>query len=416
MTGVMILLNLIAYPVQWSLPSTTEYVSVQDFERDEDPLDKVKRLIQQRGMDPEERQDDLIAIEVPGWRPWALSHGDGLHPLQWLTCMFMHGNLVHLIGNMLFLWVFGLVVEGRIGPFWFAVLYMGCGLLQNCLGQTMFLFSPAPPALGASGVIYSLMMVAALWVPGDNIKFVFVFVIFLMPRIFFFDIPILIIAAIYFLADFGSAMFGGFELSTPLLHVTGAIAGMAVGAVVLVMDRVDCEGLDMWSRIKNIGSKEPLRKKKRKKTAADKKAMEESKAEVEQRLDVIRKTLGMHLDAGRIDESIRLLKKLRKSRPDERLDEPQLVRLMTLLQQAKRWDDVLYYSDEYLANYSARTTGLLLNQGRILLEEKSRPRKSLEILAKIDQSTLGEKQRPVFASLVRAAKARVQAGDLDFSD
>jgi|GEM_PF-757836 len=416
MTGVMIFLNIVAYPIQWSLPSTTEVISLEELEQEEGTVEKLKRLLQQRGMDPDELDGESVTVKIPGWQPWALSHGDGLHPVQWLTCMYMHGSVLHLLGNMLFLWVFGLVVEGRIGAFWFAIFYLGCGLAQNCLGQLMFLFSPAPSALGASGVIYSLMMAAALWAPGDHIQSIFVFFITLVPRFIYFEIPILILAAIYFLADFGMALFNGFELGTPLLHLTGAVVGLVVGGVILGMGLVDCEGLDMWSRIKNIGSKEPLRKKRRKKTAADIQAREQAQAETVQRLEVIRKTLALHLDQGRADDAIRMMKQMRKFQPDAKLDEPQLVRLMTLLQQARRWDDVLYYSDEYLASYSVRSTGLLLNQARIQLEEKHRPRKSLEVLARIDQSTLNEKQRPVFARFVQTAKQRVQSGDLDFSD
>jgi membrane associated rhomboid family serine protease len=44
-----------------------------------------------------------------------LAFGDGLHPLQWLTCNFMHADFFHIAGNMVFLWCFGLIVEGKLG-------------------------------------------------------------------------------------------------------------------------------------------------------------------------------------------------------------------------------------------------------------------------------------------------------------
>ena len=37
---------------------------------------------------------------------WALSHGDGLHPLQWITSNFLHAGWEHLLGNLVFLWAF----------------------------------------------------------------------------------------------------------------------------------------------------------------------------------------------------------------------------------------------------------------------------------------------------------------------
>ena len=58
---------------------------------------------------------------------WLLTYGTGLHPQQWLLSSFMHGGVGHLLGNMIFLWIFGLVIEG---PDWmvaiFALLFGPC--------------------------------------------------------------------------------------------------------------------------------------------------------------------------------------------------------------------------------------------------------------------------------------------------
>ena len=47
---------------------------------------------------------------LPNPENWLLYYGVGLTPLQWLLSMFMHGGLFHLLGNMAFLWVFGMIV------------------------------------------------------------------------------------------------------------------------------------------------------------------------------------------------------------------------------------------------------------------------------------------------------------------
>ena len=75
--------------------------------------------------------------------PWILSHGDGLHPLQWLTSNFIHGGFLHLLGNMFSLWAFGLVVEGKIGWWRFLAVYFGIGIVQCGIEQVL--------ALGAAG-------------------------------------------------------------------------------------------------------------------------------------------------------------------------------------------------------------------------------------------------------------------------
>ena len=50
--------------------------------------------------------------------------GDGIHPLQWLTNIFLHAGFFHLVGNMIFLWTFGFVVEGKLGWLPFTALYL----------------------------------------------------------------------------------------------------------------------------------------------------------------------------------------------------------------------------------------------------------------------------------------------------
>ena len=60
---------------------------------------------------------------------YGLWHGAGLQPLQWISSNFLHGGVVHLLLNMLFLWAFGLVVEGKIGPGPFLQLDGACFVL-----------------------------------------------------------------------------------------------------------------------------------------------------------------------------------------------------------------------------------------------------------------------------------------------
>lgn len=95
-----------------------------------------------------------------GWWPdpgdYALSYGRGIHPLQWLTSFFLHAGVLHLVGNMVFLWSFGLVVEGKLGWQKFVPLYLGLGVLQSALEQVALLHYTVPEgefagSLGALG-------------------------------------------------------------------------------------------------------------------------------------------------------------------------------------------------------------------------------------------------------------------------
>lgn len=67
--------------------------------------------------------------------------------------MFLHAGFMHLLGNMIFLWVFGNGVCAKIGNFWFIILFIGLGVLAAI---THNIFSGIP-ALGASGALYGVI-------------------------------------------------------------------------------------------------------------------------------------------------------------------------------------------------------------------------------------------------------------------
>src|ERR1039458_2398595 len=72
--------------------------------------------------------------------------------LPLFTCMFLHGGLLHIIGNMWFLWIFGANVEDRLGPFAYLFLYLVTGIGSG-ISQLLFSWGSHVPSIGASGAI-----------------------------------------------------------------------------------------------------------------------------------------------------------------------------------------------------------------------------------------------------------------------
>src|SRR5687767_7090689 len=96
----------------------------------------------------------LIALAVaagtfPEPEEWILRHGE-FNPLQWFTSNFIHGGIFHVLGNMFFLWGFGLVVEGKLGWWKFLILYLGLGVTQSAIEQTIMLGAEEGGSYGAS--------------------------------------------------------------------------------------------------------------------------------------------------------------------------------------------------------------------------------------------------------------------------
>ena len=97
-------------------------------------------------------------------------------PLSLLLHMFLHGGLFHLLGNMLYLWIFGNNVEDVLGRFRFAVFYLVCGLSASL---THIVFNPGStvPMIGASGAIAGVLGAYALLFPRARVRtFVFLFI------------------------------------------------------------------------------------------------------------------------------------------------------------------------------------------------------------------------------------------------
>ncbi|RME24630.1 MAG: rhomboid family intramembrane serine protease, partial [Deltaproteobacteria bacterium] len=100
------------------------------------------------------------------------------------ACMFLHGGLLHLAGNMLFLWIFGDNVEHRLGRLGYLLAYLGTGVVAT-LAFSLFAMNSMVPLVGASGAISGVLGIYFHQFPRNRIK---VFVA-LFP--FFFDVVLL---------------------------------------------------------------------------------------------------------------------------------------------------------------------------------------------------------------------------------
>ena len=107
--------------------------------------------------------ENLLIIREPIVEQFAISH-ETFSLSRMLTSMFLHADLLHLAGNMLFLWVFGAALEGRLKPIAFSALYLLAGFSGDLLHEVIVgIREPAQFALGASGAIMGLAG-AYLWV------------------------------------------------------------------------------------------------------------------------------------------------------------------------------------------------------------------------------------------------------------
>jgi membrane associated rhomboid family serine protease len=109
----------------------------------------------------------------------------GRHLGTLITSMFLHANLLHVGGNMLFLWIFGNNVEDKLGELKFLVVYFASGIAGSLL-QIFITPDSTVPMLGASGAISGLLAAYVLYFPRARIlTFVVPFFIFTLPAYVF---------------------------------------------------------------------------------------------------------------------------------------------------------------------------------------------------------------------------------------
>ena len=125
----------------------------------------------------------MIPAELFGlWQP---PRAYQVIPATWklVTSMFLHGGWFHLIGNMLFLWIFGNNVEDVLGRGRYLLLYLCCGVAA-ALTQALANYSAHVPMVGASGAIAGVLGAYLLLYPHANVRvFVWIVIFFRMVNV-----------------------------------------------------------------------------------------------------------------------------------------------------------------------------------------------------------------------------------------
>ena len=166
---------------------------------------------------------------------------------QWVTSIFAHAGFLHLIGNMIVLWTFGIIVEGKVGVLRFLLIYFAICLTSCALEQVLMLGAAEGGSLGASGVIFGLMGIAMIWAPKNHVE-VFYWVWFTLIGSFTMSIQgavFLIVAIEFFFQLLFTSV--GIYMTSMTLHLLGAALGVVLGIYLVRSGRVDCEGWDWFS-------------------------------------------------------------------------------------------------------------------------------------------------------------------------
>jgi len=177
-----------------------------------------------------------------GFIPARLVDPAAFHYASWevgltlVTSLFLHGGFVHLIGNMIYLWVFGDAVEEAVGRTWFLVLYLASGAVGS-LSHALLYPHSLTPSIGASGSIAGVLGAFLVLRPHARILTLFPLVVYWAMA----EIPAVLFLPVWF----GMQFFNGFlslRAASGAYEIVGVawwahVGGFVFGAVVGVIFR-----------------------------------------------------------------------------------------------------------------------------------------------------------------------------------
>ncbi|MBF0267479.1 MAG: rhomboid family intramembrane serine protease [Alphaproteobacteria bacterium] len=190
----------------------------------------VLAFLWQMGLGPDAGQEAVLSL---GMIPAVVSGQAELAPELYLipgwatllSSMFLHGDIMHLAGNMLFLWIFGNNVEDAMGHWRYFVFYLLCGVAA-AMAQMLPNLASEIPMIGASGAISGVLGAYLLLHPKANVR-VFMWIVVIVRIL---NVPAVIVLGLWFAMQIFSGM------SAPAgeagiafwAHAGGFVAGMAL--------------------------------------------------------------------------------------------------------------------------------------------------------------------------------------------
>ncbi|WP_428307784.1 rhomboid family intramembrane serine protease [Lacipirellula sp.] len=339
---------------------------------------------------------------------WLLEYGTGLHPVQWLLSPFMHADFGHLIGNMIFLWTFGLITEGKLGWWRFLAIYLGIAVGQSAIEQAVFpLVAPdVEGTLGASAVIMGLLAMACVWAPVNQLS-IFVFA---GLRAITFEVSVGIFAALYVGIDVVYCIFFGAGAIGSAAHLMGAAMGAVLGVVLLKTGVVECEDYDLLSVLSGTYGSD--KRKKREEESISEKRVENV---ADQALEAKRK-FAAYLKIGQPQQALLTLQRARHRNLRFDPDRGELLELIAGLQKEKLWADSAPMMAEFINRFPEGSHTVRIKLAQVCLVELSKPQKAFDLVDAIRSINLPPQLAAARDKVLVVAQRQLSEGEVEIDD
>jgi membrane associated rhomboid family serine protease len=352
-----------------------------------------------------------FAFGIPSF--FLLNYGE-FNPISWFTSICMHQGIGHLIGNIVGIGLFGWIIEGKVGWWRFLLIYFGIGVASCGFEQTIMLLADSGSSLGASGVVFGLIAIAMIWAPENEVYITMFFILFFRPFVHQFEVSVSTLGFVMIGMEFLLAAFTGFQMSSAVLHLMGAVPGFAIAYLMLRWRRVDCDGYDFISLLKGKRGQRTL-------TVADEKAAkgekEQAKSKARTELEDGLAMVEKYVNSGHYDLALNRFNMLRKKNHSIVMTHEQYVTIIRAFDadEATKPKSVPLI-ESYLENYDHYKTTFTLMLARIHILMQDRPRRGIKVLKTLDWQSLTDKQKEFLRRIVQRANKMIEDGVLEIDD
>jgi membrane associated rhomboid family serine protease len=334
------------------------------------------------------------AFKYPDWR--MLQFGR-FNPIQWITANFMHADWMHVIGNMIFLWGMGIIIEGKLGWWRYLLVYLLIGTAGYGAVQILMIGCGYGNALGASLPIYGLIVLAMLWAPVNDLNCL----LFLGMFSRFVDVPIYLFALGYVLLQAVVFCFSGMNMGSEALHLVGAFVALPIGYYMLKRKLVDCEDYDaisVWYGRHEL-------------TRDERAQLDESSPEHQNKVANKRDEMLAQVKAIVHEQKNPVLawtahERMRHRFPDWQMPRELYHDIIRLFHEKGLGEQAEPAMVEYLRKFPLEQTVDVRLKLADMMIRGERPRQGLHLLSRLDLQTLSPKQQQIVPRLIDRAELR----------
>ena len=306
--------------------------------------------------------------------------------LQWfqpLTSAFLHANVIHLFGNMVFLWTFGNNVNDKLGHWRYLAAYLAFAVLSN-LGHAMLASGPMAlvPCIGASGAIFGVVGTYLTFYPINDVR-VWYFLGFISGT---FSCSAYWIIGLFVAWDVYDAVAGTYGAVAVMAHLAGFAAGAGLGLLLLWKDWVERDDYDLLSRLtgrQRSGTAHGFSRRRGVEAAP----MPPAEAERLAAAGRMRTALCSQVKAGDLAGATELYRNFLEGFPGEALDEQAHVELANWLYRAQRFAEAAGAFHHFARTHPqhALAANALYSAGTLYAQSLGQPARGVALLKEAAQ-------------------------------